>query len=52
MRKGKDLTTATKKKSNLLNHRMSSLEISKELCRNHRTLNKAVEIITKLRTGI
>ena len=31
---------------------MSILEISKEFCRDHQTINKAVESITDLRTQI
>ena len=47
----KDLTTAEKHSiTKLLNEEMSTLEISKELCRDHWTIKKAVENITKLRT--
>ena len=51
MGKGKDLTTSEKQKiTKLLIEGMSSLEISKELCRDHQTIKTAVENITKLKT--
>ena len=46
MVKGKVLSTAEK----LLSEGMSTFKISKELCRNHLMIKKAVENITKLRT--
>ena len=44
-----DLTTA-EKLLNLLSEGMSTLEISKEYCRDHWMIKKTVENITKLRT--
>ena len=50
MGKWNDLATAEKPKiTMLLIEEMSTLKISKELCRDYRTIKKAVEIITKLR---
>ena len=47
----KDLITAKKPKiTKLLNEEMFTLEISKELRRDHRTIKKVVENLTKLRT--
>ena len=48
MDKGRD-RTAEKQKIKL-SERMSTLNISKELCRDHQLIKKAVENITKLRT--
>ena len=48
---GKEKNLATDEKQNitkLLSEGMSTLEISKELCRDHRTIKKIVEYITKL----
>ena len=51
MGQGKDLTTVKKQKiTRLLSEGMSTLETSKKLCRDHWTIKKAVENITKLRT--
>ena len=50
MGKGKDLIITENKKIKLLNEEMSTLEISKKLCRDHWTIKKAVENITKLKT--
>ena len=51
MDKRKDLTTVEKqKKTKLLSDGIFTLEISKELCRDHQTIKKAVENITKLKT--
>ena len=49
MGKWKDPTTAEKLKiTKLLCEEMSTLDISKELCREHRTIKKAVENMTML----
>ena len=51
MGNGKDLTTAKKQKiTKLFTEGMSTLEISKELSRDHRMIKKAIKNITKLRT--
>ena len=51
MRKEKDLTTAEKQKiTKLLTEGMFSLDISKELRKDHQTIKKTVEYITKLET--
>ena len=50
MGKRKDLTTAEKQKTKLLSEEISTLKISKELCRDYWLIKKAVENITKLRT--
>ena len=51
MSKGKDLTTAEKQKvTKLLSEGQSTFEISKEFFRDHQTIKKTVENMTKLRT--
>ena len=50
MSKGKNLITTKRRKMTKLNEGMSTLKISKKICRNHRTIKKVVENITKLRT--
>ena len=51
MGKGKDLTTAEKQKiTKLFREGMFTLDISKELCRDHWMIKKAAENITNLRT--
>ena len=49
MDKAKDLTTSEKQKIKLLCEGMSTSEISKDLCRNHGTIKKAVENNDNLR---
>ena len=47
MGKGKDLTSAEKRKiTKLFSKGISTLEISKELCRNHWMTKKATENVT------
>ena len=51
MGKGKDLSTAEKWKiTKLLSEGISTFKISKELCRDHQMIKKAVKNITKLGT--
>ena len=51
MGKRKDLITIEKQKINkLMSEGMSTLKISKKICRDHQNIKAAVENITKLRT--
>ena len=48
MGKENDLTTVEKqKRAKLLSEELSALEMLKDLCRDHRTIKRAVENVTK-----